>query len=271
MKKIIFYVFLILLFSFSASAEAQDINLNPQTVTYSHELQADLYRFTNKKNIPAVILVHGGYWSKGSRRELAGFAKKFADKGFLAMTIDYRLLPNYKQEEQTSDVIEALWWLRQNGKALGVDSSKVGIVGLSAGGYLAAWASTHDMVNSNGVHSLPNAVVTFYAPWDLTKKAVEEVSENEPLVAEFCAGRDRELISPFFAVSSNIPPILFIHGDVDTLVPVSQSIKAYNKVKSVHGKGKLIIIHNDGHCFTCGNNYEKAMDYSVRFLEKTLK
>jgi len=245
--------------------------MQQQTVTYASGLQADLFKLPTKKQIPAVILVHGGYWSAGNRVELSDFANKLAKNGFLSMTIDYHLLPKYSQTGQTEDITKAVWWLRDNSKNLGVDSTRIGIVGISSGGYLAAWAITHDECNSNGTHSRPNAMVSLYGPWDLTPSGLKEVPESNQLIEQFCAGQDRKALSPLYAISYPMPPILLIHGDADKIVPVSQSINAYKKIKSLHEKCKLIIVHNDGHCFPNTNSYFNAMNHSIKFLNRILK
>lgn len=270
-KSIILFFIATIFLSQVNVTDAKGIELKPQTITYSSGLQADLFKIPTKKLVPAVILIHGGYWSSGNRADLADFANKLAQNGFLAMTIDYHLLPKYKQVAQTDDVTNAIWWLRENSEKLGVDPTRVGVVGISAGGYLAAWAITHDKRNSNGTHSRPNAMVGLYGPWDLTISETSKVPESNQLVEEFSAGQDRKAVSPFYSISYPMPPILLIHGDADKIVPVSQSINAYKQIKSLHGKCKLEIVHNDGHCFPNTDSYFNAMNSSVKFLKHVLK
>lgn len=252
-------------------AEAKESQLKPQTVSYESGLQADLFKLHKKKTVPAVILIHGGYWQAGKRYELNDFANKLAKKGFLAMTIDYHLLPKYNQTVQTDDITNAIWWLRENSKTLGVDPSRIGVVGISSGGYLAAWASTHDKCNINGTHSRPNAMVSLYGPWDLTDSGIKEVPESIPLVEKFCAGQDRKNASPLYSITYPMPPVLLIHGDADKIVPFSQSVNACKQIRLVHGKCKFIIVHNDGHCFVNTPSYFNAMNHSIKFLSQTLK
>jgi len=270
-KNLILFFIVTIIFSKFNIVEAKAIELQTQTITYATNLQADLFKIPTTKIVPAVVLIHGGYWSMGNRSELADFAEKLAKNGFLAMTIDYRLLPKYSQAAQTEDITNAIWWLRENSEKLGVDPSRVGVVGLSSGGYLAAWAITHDKCDSKGIHSRPNAMVGLYGPWDLTNSGIKKVPESNQLVEQFCAGQDRKTLSPLYSISYPMPPVLLIHGDADKIVPVSQSINAYKQIKSVHGKCKLIIVHNDGHCFPNTDSYFNAMNHSVKFLNHVLK
>lgn len=271
-RKLIILLVAILLLPQSNCTYAKEPKLQIQTITYTSDLQADLFSKVSKKQVPAVILIHGGYWSRGNRKELSDFATKLANNGYFAMTIDYHLLPKYKQVTQVEDVTKAIWWLRENSKRLGVDSSKIGVVGISSGGYLVAWAATHDKIDINGTHSRPNAVVSLCGPWDLSPIAEKEISPNSiKLIELFCDEEDRKLASPQYVISSSVPPILLIHGSEDKIVPVSQSINAYKQLKSEHCNCKLVIVDKDDHIFPNTPSYFNAMNKSIKFLNKVLK
>lgn len=270
-KNLILFLVVTIICTQLNAANAKMIEVKPQTITYATGLQADIFELPTKKCKPAVILVHGGYWTGGNRYELSDFATKLAQNGFLAMTIDYRLLPKYSQTAQTEDVTNAIWWLRENSNKLGVNPNRIGIAGISSGGYLAAWAITHDQCNSKGTHSRPNAMVDLYGPWDLTIEAQKEVPQSIQLIESFCAGQNRESVSPLYSISNKMPPILIIHGDADKVVPISQSLNAYKQLKSAHNKCELIIVHNDGHCYVNTPSYFNAVDNSVKFFNHVLK
>lgn len=270
-KFILFFLISISLFS-SDFSEATETKLQIQTIDYTTGLHADLFSAPSKKQTPAVILVHGGYWSHGSRKELSDFATKLAKNGYLAMTIDYHLLPKFKQSTQTEDITNAIWWLRENSEKLNINPSKIGVVGISAGGYLAAWAATHDEIDSKGIHSRPNAVVSLCGPWNLSHEAEKEVSQDSvKLIELFCDGKNREEVSPQYSISTSVPPTLLIHGQSDKIVPLSQSINAYKALKSDHCYSKLVILHKDEHIFPNTPSYFKSMDKSIKFLNKVLK
>lgn len=255
--------------NFSALKESK---VQVQTVNYTSDLQADLYSIPSDKEKPAVILIHGGYWSGGNRKELSDFATKLANKGYLAMTIDYHLLPKYKQPTQTEDATKALWWLRENSEKLGVNPNKVAVAGVSAGGYLAAWTATHDKENKNGLHSRPNAVVSLSAPWNLSSEVEKEISPDAvKLVKAFCEGEDRKIASPQYAITSSVPPVLLIHGDADKIVPVSQAINAHKQLQAQHCNSELVILPEGDHLSQYSPNYSEVIDKSIEFLDKNLK
>lgn len=271
LKKIFISVFFIFSFFQPAFANTTNLDLFTQNVTYKNDLQADIYYSPLKTQKPAIILIHGGYWSAGDKTEMSDFARALAQKGFFAMNVNYRLLPQNAQKEQTSDITEAIWWLRENGDKYNIDGTKIGVVGLSSGGYLAAWAATHDEINSKGFHSRPNAAVCLYAPWDLTDAGIKDVPQSKPLIEKFCDGQNPADISPCYFVSKAAPPILLIHGDADKIVPISQSTNTYKKLKESHCSCKLVIVHNDNHCFPNTKSYFNAMKMSIKFLESNLK
>jgi len=267
-------LFVIMAFSIVSfnPAIAQCSNVQVKSVTYYKELNADLFSSQSNKSMPAVILIHGGYWSVGDKKELSDFATKLAQNGYLAMTVDYRLLPKYGQKEQTTDVTNAIWWLREQSTALNINPSKIGVVGISAGGYHVAWLATHDEINKNGIHSRPDAAVSICGPWDLSEDAEKNMSKDSLKVLEsFCPKSDRIIASPQSAITSSVPPILIIHGDADSIVPTSQSINAYKKLKNENCKCKLIIVHNQDHYFPNTPSYFNAMDKSIKFLNTVLK
>lgn len=255
--------------NFSAIKESK---LQVQTVNYTTDLQADLFSIPSSKKLPAVILIHGGFWSAGNRKELSDLAAKLANNGYLAMTIDYHLLPKYKQPTQTEDATKAIWWLRENSEKLGINPEKIGVVGVSAGGYLAAWTATHDKDSPNGIHSRPNAVVSVCGPWNLSQEVEKEISKGAAkLVKKFCEGEDRKLASPQYSITSSVPPVLLVHGDADKIVPVSQSINAYKQLQAQHCNSELVILPDANHISPNTQSSFIAMDKSMEFLDKILK
>lgn len=271
-KKILAFILVTISLSFHSFSESKEINIQIKTVNYADGLQADLFKISSKKLAPAVILIHGGYWCGGTRKDLSDFATKLAKNGYVAMNVDYHILPQYNQKFQTTDITDAIWWLRGNSKKLGINPSKIAVVGISSGAYLAAWAATHDKINSKKIHSRPNAVVSLYGPWNLTDEAEKGIcQESVKLVKQFCAGEDRKTASPLYSISPATPPVLLVHGSADTIVPASQSIEAYEKLKSQHCKCKLVIEPDVGHCCPNTESYFNAIKISINFLNNNLK
>ena len=104
---------------------------------------------------PLVILLHGGAWRGGSRKELSrpdrladygtqglSLTESLAKQGFVAASVGYRLAPKAKFPAQIQDVTTAIRYLKLNAARYRLDPSRVGVVGFSAGGHLAALVGT---------------------------------------------------------------------------------------------------------------------------------
>lgn len=131
-------------------------------------LKYDVFRLNDKRYRPAVILVHGGGWWKGSRADFSEgrpLAQALARAGFVVVVIDYRLACGVEAQprrvfgyvyesaadrcggyvsDQRSDVREAIQDVRSRSGTLRVDTDNIGLFGVSAGGHLAMLAALDD-------------------------------------------------------------------------------------------------------------------------------
>jgi len=111
--------------------------------TASGPLRLDIYRPTGLNGRrPAVLLFHGGGWSAGDKSELAAEGRRLADRGFVAVSVGYRLEPPAPYPSTIRDALSAVRWVRHHAPGLGVDPARVGALGSSAGGNLAALLAT---------------------------------------------------------------------------------------------------------------------------------
>jgi acetyl esterase/lipase len=133
--------------------DAQDIADEEHGVVYGtvedEPLLLDVFRPPVRAAArPAVVLVHGGGMWTGSRADMAHPAQQLAQAGYVAFTVDYRLVilasGRHRWPAQLDDVQHAVRWVRANAARYGVDSRRVGAYGWSAGGQLAALLGTRD-------------------------------------------------------------------------------------------------------------------------------
>ena len=104
------------------------------------ELRADLYRPTGRdagSSLAAVVLVHGGGWTGGDKHDLDDIGRAMAQAGFAALSVNYDLDGPDRYPHQQEDVQQWVRYLQQRGTDLGVDPSRVALLGVSAGGTLA--------------------------------------------------------------------------------------------------------------------------------------
>jgi acetyl esterase/lipase len=98
------------------------------------------------KPLPVTVYIHGGGWTAGDKGNGAGTAdmQELLARGYLVVSLDYRLAPQYKWPSQITDVKCAIRHLRANAKQYQLDPNKVGVWGGSAGGHLVAMLGTTD-------------------------------------------------------------------------------------------------------------------------------
>ena len=190
--------------------------------------------------VPALIFIHGGAWRTGRRQDYRVYTTYFATRGYVAATIDYRLFPEGKVDEQLSDCQAAVGWVRANAETLGVDPERIVVVGGSAGGHLsllvgytAAQAEAKAAPGWRDPHRVA-AVVDLYGPTDLTAPEANDVSVVKDLMGGTLASAPERWrrASPLFLVGSNTPPTLIFQGSIDRIVLAKQSDVLADKLKA---------------------------------------
>jgi acetyl esterase/lipase len=105
----------------------------------------DVYAPTEGKNHPVVVWIHGGGWQSGDRKEVHKKPQAFVDRGFVFVSINYRLLPDKVTIKQMAgDVAKAIRWVHDHAKDYGGDPDTIFVMGHSAGAQLAALVCTDD-------------------------------------------------------------------------------------------------------------------------------
>jgi acetyl esterase/lipase len=100
-------------------------------------LQMDIaYPKDGKGPLPAVLCLHGGAWTTGSRKTVSVIFE-LARRGYVAVSADYRLAPGHPFPAAVHDAKAAVRWMRANAREWRIDPERIGVVGYSSGGYLA--------------------------------------------------------------------------------------------------------------------------------------
>ena len=195
--------------------------------------KADLYfplEMPKGKKLPAVVWIHGGGWVNGRRdaeREI-NVCSTLVRNGYVAMSIEYVLSDKKQAVWPTNlwDCKTAVRWLRQNAERLGVDPERIGVMGGSAGGHLAAMVALTTSADGldpsepyGDVSCRVNCGVDFYGIADLG--SYHDVTMLGKTFAE--APELYRLASPVTYVRSNSVPMLICHGTADTTVNPNQS------------------------------------------------
>jgi acetyl esterase/lipase len=208
---------------------------------------------------PAIICVHGGGWRAGSRQGLDKLTEVLAEKGYVAVTVSYRLAPAAKFPAQIEDCKAAVRWLRANAKKYKINTDRIGATGFSAGGHLVCLLGTagkddglEGMGGNPDQSSSVQAVVSFFGPTDLTAKTWTDDAEKTffiPFLGDTFANKPElyKRASPVSYAKKGVPPFLFFHGTEDKLVNVKQSRILCDKLKEVGGSAKVVELEGEGH------------------------
>ncbi len=212
-------------------------------------LRLDIYR-PAQRNGAAVLFVHGGGWSQGTKDRVAPHCRALAAQGFVALSQEYRLTGEAPFPANIHDVKRAIRWARQNAGELGFDPDKLCLEGHSAGAHLALLAAgtpgdpRFDPPEGMGGVSGAVAAVTAIYPPVLFYFGGARPSGGVPARALPGADASEEaaaLASPIEHVTSAFPPVMLLHGDADKVVPVSASRRFEERVRAVGGAVELHI------------------------------
>jgi acetyl esterase/lipase len=242
---------------------------------------------------PCVVVLHGGAWRAGSRKNLSigdkskngkvepSVIEEIAARGYVVASVGYRLAPKFKFPAQIQDARAAVRFLRANAKEYDINSKKFAAAGFSAGGHLAlllglagkvdGWDAGHNLDESSRVQ----CVVDFFGPTDLSLYAPSPALEDAYLVPVFgkqCK-TDPDVFkkaSPIPYVSKNAPPILILHGTFDLIVPIIHSEHLEKKLQDAGAKVEMITVRGEGHGWD-GPELTRTINDSLKFLDTNLK
>lgn len=248
---------------------------------------------------PAIIFVHGGGWAAGSRHDFRSLMLGVVPKGFVAVSVDYRLSQTAKFPAQIEDVKCAVRWLRAHADEYGVNPHKIAAVGGSAGAHLVALLGTTSngtTNNSDTINTLTaarpefegqggyaeqssqiQAMVLHGGVYDLSpafvEKSIHAGSRNNVFALLGARAQDNPQLyasaSPIHWVTSTAVPSLILHGEEDPIVSVEQSRLMDTKLKAVGAKSELLVIPESGH-MDFGKDPDKVGQVFFGFLHKHL-
>lgn len=230
---------------------------------------------------PAVLVIHGGAWRAGNKKDSGGFQNDLARHGYVTVSPQYRFCPKDPFPAQIHDVKAAVRWLKSNASKYHVDPQRIGAVGFSAGGHLSLMlglTSEKDGLEGDVKPGEPDtrikAVVNYFGPSDLGASDIPAISQ--PLVKDFLGGTPQEKpeasakASPITYVSSDDPPVLTFQGTKDPLVPHSQAIKLTEAMSKAGVPGRVELLIGASHGWG-GAELERTKAETFAFFDRYLK
>ncbi|MEJ2904118.1 alpha/beta hydrolase [Pedobacter panaciterrae] len=211
-----------------------------------------------------IICPGGGYHVLLTKREGSDAARAFAKMGVTAFVLKYRL-PNDKIMLDKSigplqDAQQAIKIVRQRAKEWNIDPKKIGILGFSAGGHLAATAGTHFnkpvIENREGISVRPNFMLLINPVISFTDK-IGHIGSRDNLLGPSPTEEKIKLYSNELQVTEETPPTILIHSDADQVVPVANSVEFYRALKENKVSGELHIYAKGEHGFLTAPSFDE--------------
>ena len=248
----------------------------------NQHLELDLARpKTGEGPFPAIVCIHGGGFRAGTRDGYDAMCVTLAQKGYVAITVTYRLAPAYQFPAAVHDCKAAVRWLRANAEKYHVDPTRIGAMGGSAGGHLALFLGVTAGVDrfegegNRDQSSAVKAVVSYSGPSDLTKSYGKSVDAAEVLPLFFGGDLSTKLRrhivgSPLNWVTPEAAPTLCIHGTADNYVAFEQAQWMVDRLKSSGVEAELLSFEKAGHGLK-GDDAQKADAAMIAFFDRQLK
>ena len=248
----------------------------------NQHLQLDLARpKTGEGPFPAIVCLHGGGFRAGTRDGYDAMCVTLAQKGYVAITVTYRLAPAYQFPAAVHDCKAAVRWLRANAEKYHVDPTRIGAMGRSAGGHLALFLGVTGRVErfegegNREQSSAVQAVVSYSGPSDFTKSYGKSVDAAEVLPLFFGGDLSTKLRrhivgSPLNWVTPEAAPTLCIHGTADNYVAFEQAQWMVDRLKASGVEAELLPFEQAGHGLK-GEDAQKADAAMIAFFDRYLK
>jgi acetyl esterase/lipase len=210
-----------------------------------------------KANGTAVIICPGGgYLALSVKAEGYDVAKKLDSLGITAFVLKYRLPSDSTMVDKSigplQDAQRAIMLVKMHAKEFNIDTTKIGIMGFSAGGHLAASAGTHFnksfIDNPNGTNLRPAFMILAYPLISLTDSIGLKISRNA-LLGKNPGNEQITYFSNELHVDKNTPPTFLIQAEDDELVSVKNSIVFYLALQKNKVPAGLHIFPKGKHAF----------------------
>ena len=271
----------------AAAASAKKESAILHDLVYGHaggkDLKLDLYlpdEAGGTRPRPIIIFLHGGGWKIGGKAEIEPYVPLITTAGYAVASVDYRLSDDARFPAQIFDCKTAVRWVRANAARYGLNPARIGVLGFSAGGHLAALLGTSEGVKtledrsegSAEASSRVQAVCTVSGPVDLTipthsligkvsiKGLLGGTAQQKPDLA--CSG------NPALYATHDDAPTLLIYGDQDTLVlPVNAKILS-EALRKVGVEASVITVKGGKHVPFFEPQQQTALEFFGRHLNK---
>lgn len=261
-------------------------------------LTMDITMPTDSQKHPAIIYINGGGFINANKDGYIQQRTELAEHGYVVASITYRVAPTTTFPGPLEDVKASIRYLRAHADTFHIDPTHIGVLGGSAGGYLAAMTGTtngtkqFDKGDFLDKSSDVQAVVDLYGVSDVTKigddfsPQVQATHRSEgatealwvngsPVFGGKSGGlaanpEGVKAANPMTYISDKTPPFLLMHGDADTVVSPSQTEILRQALANHHIEATRYLVHGAAH----GGPYwiqPEVMQLIIQFFDQHLK
>ena len=230
-----------------------------------------------KANGTAVLVIPGGgYHALLINREGKKVARELNKLGVAAFVLKYRLPSDESMMDKSigpmQDAQQAIMTIREKATEWKIDPHKIGVLGFSAGGHLAATTGTHysDPVIENPQNTslrpdfmiLINPVISF-------TDSIGHIGTRDNLLGKNPAAEQIKYYSNELHINKSTPPTFLVHAGDDTVVPVENSILFYENLRKQDIPAELHIYSKGEHGFLKVPSFEEWFGRCVNWMKET--
>jgi acetyl esterase/lipase len=289
MKRVLFLGLLLLSVGWAWAQTNVDFTRTEDVIygrKFGTALTLDVFQPRPANGVGIILMVSGGWFSSHESIN-ADYFRALLNRGYTVFAVVHGSQPKFVITEIVPDINRAVRFIRHNAAHYGVDPNRLGITGGSAGGHLSLTMGTQggpgdanakDLVDRES--SAVQCVACFFPPTDFLNygrpgedavgvgilKSFKPAFGPRSDTAEERQKLGRE-ISPIYFMHSNMPPILIIHGDADTLVPIYQAQMFVKRCEEVGSTAKLVVREGKNHGWPeMGKDMERFADWFDEYL-----
>jgi acetyl esterase/lipase len=230
-------------------------------------LLADIAYPESSEPLPAVLSVHGGRWVGGHKKDPSTIkVDQWAGFGFFAMSIDYRLKNTTPAPACYQDFQCAIRYLHAHARQYNIDTSRIFLIGQSAGGHMVSLAATlgdGTFPRTGGWEKASNdfrAAISVAAAYDLAALDWGALWTPPGVPVD----QARQYASPNRHVNKTSKPLLILHSDNDRSVPVANALIMIESLEKAGARHTFRRYPSMGHM---GIN-EEVIQQSLAFIKE---